>query len=63
MFIQISQVNIFHLYYHMIINMSIIKEINMKIRTNYILHDISNIKNLDPSNIEIDKKLFTILVM
>lgn len=63
MFIQISQVNIFHLYYHMIINLSIIKEINMKIRTNYILHDISNIKNLDPSNIEIDKKLFTILVM
>ena len=63
MFIQISQVNIFHLYYHMIINMSIIKEINMKIRTNYILHDISNIKNVDPSNIEIDKKLFTILVM
>ena len=43
--------------------MSIIKEINMKIRTNYILHDISNIKNLGPSNIEIDKKLFTILVM
>ena len=63
MFIQISQVNIFHLCYHMIINMSIIKEINMKIRTNYILHDISNIKNLGPSNIEIDKKLFTILVM
>ena len=63
MFIQISQVNIFHLYYHMIINMSIIKEINMKIRTNYILHDISNIKNLGPSNIEIGKKLFTILVM
>ena len=43
--------------------MSIITEINMKNRTYYILHDISNIKNLDPSNIEIDKKLFTILVI
>ena len=47
------------MYYHINIKRNIVEEIVIKNRTNYFLDD-SDIKNLDPNKIKIDKKSYKI---
>ena len=58
MFIQITWVDIFHAYYYTSIQTSRLEEIDLRNRTYYFSDDIINIKNLDPDNTNINKKLY-----
>ena len=58
MFIQITRVDMFHAYYYTSIQISRLEEIDLKNRTYYFSDDIINIKNLDPDNTNINKKLY-----
>lgn len=47
-----------HAYYHISIERSSVREMNIKTRTYYFSDEIISIKNLDPNNIKIQKLLY-----